>query len=339
MAIPGQSGTEAAYAAWADVALVSLPDVQAVAEGGPSDPFAPGTPGFVALLREIGQSLGLGEAAPGVPSLLSAQDPAELIAFSPRADAFVTLYRGPTVADIAAVQALHGANMGSHASDDRYVLSPDDPQIVALWDAGGDDTIDLSAFTRGCAVELAAGRYSTLAFDGLDPMQALGIARGARIENAIAGSGDDRLRGSGADNRLDGGAGDDRLFGAGGADVLVGGAGRDVLHGGKGGDTFVFGQGDLAGRTARSADVILDFTNAQGDRIDLSGIDADAQMDGDQPFSFIDGARFDGHAGQLRALVQGSGLLLLADVDGDGRADLALRLVGVSHIEAADLVL
>lgn len=339
MAIPGQSGVEAAYAAWADVALISSPDVQAVGEGGASDPFAPGTPAYVALLREIGQSLGLGEANPGVPSLLSAQDPAEVIAFSPRADAFVTLYRGPTVADIAAVQALHGANMGSHAGDDRYVLSPDDPQIVALWDAGGVDTLDLSAFRRGCAVELAAGRYSTLTFDGLDPMQALGIARGARIENAVGGSGDDRLRGSGADNRLDGGAGDDRLSGAGGADVLVGGAGRDVLRGGAGADAFVFGQGDLAGRTAKGADVILDFAAVQGDRIDLSGIDADVRVDGDQPFAFVGGARFDGHAGQLRAVAQGSGLLLLGDVDGDGRVDLALRLVGVSQIAATDFVL
>lgn len=91
MATPGQSGMAAAYAAWAEVAQLSFADAQAVGEGGASDPFAPGTRAFIALLREIGQSLGRGEAAPGVLSLLSAQDPALLVAFSLRADAFVTL--------------------------------------------------------------------------------------------------------------------------------------------------------------------------------------------------------------------------------------------------------
>lgn len=101
----------------------------------------------------------------------------------------------------------------------------------------------------------------------------------------------------------------------------------------------MFGQGDLAGRTARGADAILDFSAAQGDCIDLSGIDADALAAGDQAFAFLGGARFDGHAGQLRAVTLGSGLVLLGDVDGDGRADAALRLAGVSQIEAADFVL
>ena len=65
------------------------------------------------------------------------------------------------------------------------------------------------------------------------------------------------------------------MVGGGGADILIGGAGRDVVAGGEGGDTFLFAAlKDLSGLTATAADEIYDFSSAQGDRIDLSGIDA-----------------------------------------------------------------
>jgi Ca2+-binding RTX toxin-like protein len=63
--------------------------------------------------------------------------------------------------------------------------------------------------------------------------------------------------------------GDDRIDGGAGNDVLIGGGGHDTLIGGAGADHFVFAPGS-------GKDDILDFSSAEGDRIDLSGFGAAA---------------------------------------------------------------
>ena len=64
---------------------------------------------------------------------------------------------------------------------------------------------------------------------------------------------------------LDGGDGNDVLYGEGGDDVLIGGAGNDTLHGGTGADTFVFNSLD-------GTDTVKDFSFAEGDKLDITGI-------------------------------------------------------------------
>ncbi len=82
--------------------------------------------------------------------------------------------------------------------------------------------------------------------------------------------------------------------------MLRGGAGKDTLTGGIGGDRFVFAAtGDSV--TGANADRITDFSRAQGDRIDLSAIDANTGAAGNQAFTFIGSGAFTHHAGQLRA--------------------------------------
>lgn len=91
--------------------------------------------------------------------------------------------------------------------------------------------------------------------------------------------------------------GQDILFGienvitGSGNDVLVAGEGADILTGGDGDDLFCF-------RSVRAADgdVITDF--APGDRIDLSGIDANAGLAGKQSFTLVSGGTLSG-PGQL----------------------------------------
>jgi Ca2+-binding RTX toxin-like protein len=63
--------------------------------------------------------------------------------------------------------------------------------------------------------------------------------------------------------------GNDRIDGGAGNDVIVGGGGHDILIGGPGADHFVFAPGS-------GVDDILDFSSAEGDRIDLSGYGAAA---------------------------------------------------------------
>ena len=123
---------------------------------------------------------------------------------------------------------------------------------------------------------------------------------------------------------LQGHGGDDSLNGGGADDTLEGGAGADVLTGGTGDDSFVFAK--LGASTAAHPDLITDLES--GDAIDLSAIDADTGAAGDQAFVQVGG--FTGHAGEL-TLTYDSGAgetLLEGDVDGDGQADLAIRLTG-----------
>ncbi len=85
------------------------------------------------------------------------------------------------------------------------------------------------------------------------------------IENLIGSGYNDVLIGDGNDNVLEGGAGDDILDGGAGMDMLTGGAGEDMLTGGAGEDRFVLDTDAEAADT----DTILDFVQADGDRIQV----------------------------------------------------------------------
>lgn len=74
-------------------------------------------------------------------------------------------------------------------------------------------------------------------------------------------------------------------------------------------------------------DTITHFSHGS-DKIDLSGIDANTLIAGDQALSFIGGAAFSHVAGQLR-MVNGAALGLtriLGDVDGNGSIDFEARV-------------
>ncbi|MEO0032519.1 MAG: hypothetical protein RIS94_2277 [Pseudomonadota bacterium] len=163
----------------------------------------------------------------------------------------------------------------------------------------------------------------------------------AGIENLIGGSGNDLLIGSDDANTLDGGAGNDRLLGGEGADVLIGGAGRDLFAGGGGADTFIFATiKDFSGLTVNAADVITDFSHDQGDRIDLSALDAIKSTAAiNEAFTWMGSAAFDKHAGELRYETGLGWGLLTGDIDGNGKADFAIRLDGAPALAVDDLVL
>jgi Ca2+-binding RTX toxin-like protein len=85
-----------------------------------------------------------------------------------------------------------------------------------------------------------------------------GAGGGGASEQFFGLAGDDVLNGVDQSDKLYGGDGDDTLFGGAGADLLVGGAGADI---------FKYNSiGDGATTTAAS-DMILDFSSAQGDKI------------------------------------------------------------------------
>ena len=81
------------------------------------------------------------------------------------------------------------------------------------------------------------------------------------------------------------------------------------------------------------------LAGSQGDRIDLSAIDANtANGSGtNDAFTFIGSAAFDNVAGQFRSEVIGGNTYLMADTNGDGIADLWLQLDGAVSVGAGDL--
>jgi serralysin len=136
----------------------------------------------------------------------------------------------------------------------------------------------------------------------------------------------------GGGDSLDGGAGDDSLDGGRGTDRLNGGAGKDWLDGGGEADTFAFTRvSDSAAGDGR--DRIAGFR--ADDLISLWAVDARTDTFGNQAFTFVGNSDFSGLAGQLRF----AGERLQGDVNGDRIADFEVRLIGVSSIEAENLIL
>jgi len=132
--------------------------------------------------------------------------------------------------------------------------------------------------------------------------------------------------------------GADTLTGNSGANVLNGWAGKDVLTGGAGGDIFSFA---AIGHSAvgANADRITDFSRAQGDHIDLSDIDANTRVAGDQGFAFIGTGLFTGVAGQLRYATSGGVTTIAGDINGDKVSDFHIQLTGTIAPVSGDFML
>jgi Ca2+-binding RTX toxin-like protein len=190
------------------------------------------------------------------------------------------------------------------------------------WLGGGDgsDTASYWCSSVGVTIDLATGTGHG------------GDAEGDTL------AGFEILSGSQSDDHLSGDALANTLQGWNGNDVLTGGAGKDVLAGGAGADRFVFTAiGDSL--TGANADRISDFSPAQGDKIDLSAIDASTSAAGDQAFTFIGTGLYTGQAGQLRCVSDGTVTTIAGDIDGDGVSDFHIQLAGAIGLLAGDFVL
>ena len=148
-------------------------------------------------------------------------------------------------------------------------------------------------------------------------------------------SGADTIVGGSGDDILKGLAGNDRLYGGDGADTLKGGSGADLLTGGAGPDSFVFETINDSPANPNLRDEIMDFSMAQGDRVDLSRIDANHRLAGNDSF-YLGGGQFTHHAGELVQSSSGDGILLQGDINGDGRADFAVLLHHLTQPLLAD---
>lgn len=150
------------------------------------------------------------------------------------------------------------------AGDDLFVGEAGDDDDVFFGDeidgGNGNDTLDLSTITANLTVDLGNGLLGRgSAFSSQTGTDTLWS-----IENVATGSGNDTITTSAAVN---------------------------VMEGGAGNDTFRF-----LDAASADGDTILGFE--PGDRLDVSGIDANSAVAGNQAFTLIPGTAFTG-PGQL----------------------------------------
>jgi hypothetical protein len=237
---------------------------------------------------------------------------------------------------------------------DTYRLGGGNDWYVATGNTGSDgndlvlggtgiDVYDAQAANSDCQINLDSFSHGPLA-----PNTALGadIAGSAKdsifgFETVFSGSGNDVIYGTAAGNTLFGDDGNDSLFGLSGNDKLdggdgnddlFGGAGADELTGGFGADTFHYTALSDSGITAGTRDLIADFNPLQGDKIDLSAIDANTKTPGNDAFTFIGtNVPFTGAAGDLRGFWTGFGQIIEGDVNGDKKPDFSIALNDPTH--------
>jgi serralysin len=178
----------------------------------------------------------------------------------------------------------------------------------------GSDTVDYSGRDRdstqggtGVSIDLATGEVAT---------GASRIERITSIENAIGTGVGDEISGTNGANRLTGGGGADALQGLGGADV------------------FVYTKASHGGIFDGVVDLIADFSRAEGDRVDLGAVDANATRRGNQDFIFSATGTFSGRAGEV---IFADGLVL-ADRNGDSAVDFAIDMNGLAGMRAEDFL-
>lgn len=169
--------------------------------------------------------------------------------------------------------------------------------------------------------------------------------------DALTGDGgDDWVYGGDGNDHVLGGPGVDRLYGENGDDTLFSGLGADHLWGGLGRDVFDYRNGTRessstldANGIAYGVDTIYDFQSGI-DKIDLSRIDANTTTPvthraGNEAFTFVGLEAFTNRPGELRYEVVDGNTYIHGDVDGDGIADITIKLLGAIQVSEFDFFL
>ena len=168
--------------------------------------------------------------------------------------------------DVAALQSIFGVNDTTNTEDDTYTLNFTDKKIETIWDAGGEDTIDLSSAIGSSTIDLNPGSLNSADEYSLsdvitfyqnevndsdfndfisdfitnnlnDPgtlytgKNNLAISTGTIIENLKTGAGTDIVTDNMVDNNIFTNAGNDSIYiGNGGYDYIDGGTGNDTVY-------------------------------------------------------------------------------------------------------------
>ena len=263
-----------------------------------------GNHGFVSYIHEIGHALGLDHMGnydvsdtpssyqdSTVYSVMSYFGPSwgsgaangeGLVAWADWIGADGTRYspQTPMLNDVMAIQSKYGVDTTTRTGDtvygfncnvtgtleSIYNFTINKNPILTIFDAAGNDTLDLSGWTTSSTIDIARGGFSSCNSMTLN----IAIAYTCDIENAIGGSGDDTISGNALGNLLKGGAGLDTLYGLAGNDKFNGGTGNDTISGGDGIDYVYF---DLAwGAMSYSYNAVTMTVTVSGDGIGVDTV-------------------------------------------------------------------
>lgn len=252
---------------------------------------------------------------------------------------------------------LNGGGGGQSDADQMYGGVGDDTYYV-------DSTRDLvsEVIEEGHDKVISSVSNYTLTANVEDLVLATGALNGTGNDLANA------ITGNAAANIINGIGGNDELDGGDGNDTLYGGAGGDSLFGGTGADTFIYkavsdSQATVtrppAGAQAApvlgagaNTDVIYDLNISEGDKIDLTAIDASTRVAGNDDFVVVNA--FTKVAGQMTVKTFGGlsmkgesggplnahpsvGYILEGDTNGDGMADFTLLFNSPTALTVNDL--
>jgi Ca2+-binding RTX toxin-like protein len=190
-----------------------------------------------------------------------------------------------------------------------------------LTGGAGIDTVSYENAGGGVTVNLTSTRAQVTGGAGSDTLSGFENVTGSQFVDTLTGT-------TGA-NAIDGGAGNDRIIGGGGADTLTGGADAD---------TFVFNV--VTDSAPAAADFITDFV-AGTDKIDLSLLDANSTVSGNQAFLFVDGDNANVIANSVTWHEDSGNTIVQVDLNHDTTAaEVQIVLQGTGlNLHASDFIL
>jgi Ca2+-binding RTX toxin-like protein len=184
--------------------------------------------------------------------------------------------------------------------NDMFIAEAGDGDDIYYGDAGSD-TLDMAAITANLTVDLGSGFMGR----GNASSSQSGNDTLWNVENVVTGSGNDTITANASVNIIDGGAGNDK---------------------------FVFNSEKDA-----DGDTVLGFQ--PGDKIDLSGTDANNGVSGNQAFTLVAASTLTG-AAQLIVTHEtrddGDYTVVQGSVDGDSSAELRLSIKGNHNLTTTD---